>query len=872
MSTDKKNATPPKLAACFLGAICPDDLCEEIEGDLMQRFGRDIQKYGLARARIKYCWNVVRFFRPGIVLRSRKNLALTSSFMIGNYFKVAARVMVRNKAYSAINIMGLTLGIASALLLFLWIEKEFSYDQFHSDKDRIFVAWNRQLQNGEVSCWSITPRVLAPTINEEYSGVESAVSYAAYHSEELITVGDKRILKNTGVFTDPEFLTMFSLPMIKGDPATALSNPNSIVLTESLSRQLFGDKESLGETLTVGESGYTFPFTVTGILKDLPDNTGFDFEYLISLQFFEDFDGKDTYWGNNSVSTFVKLRPGTDVNEFNEVIKNVVKKHFEEEKSIEIFLYPLTRMRLYSGFENGIQTGGRIEIIRMIGMLGICLVVISCINFINLSTARAQKRSKEVGIRKVTGAFRVSLITQFLCESVLIAFGAGMLSLLIVYLALPWFSTLVNQPLTLAYQSITFWAAILLFIVFIGMLAGAYPAFYLSAFHPIRVLKGALINTAGRNTLREVLVTFQFGFAVTLIVSVIVVRMQIEHTQNRSVGYNKDNLVYQPMTGDLSKNYQVYRRDLLASGAATDVTKTSWSIADRWSNTTGIEWRGKDPQDKTTIERINSDQGIVSTLGLTILQGRDLDLDHFSSDSTGVLLNEAAVSLMGFDQPVGEVIRDNGIDWQVIGVVKDFVLTSPYQKISPIVLLGAKRDMFMGIHIRLNPNQPVGESIATVKSLSTKYNPEYPFDFRFIDEEYQRKFASLETTLTISTLFGFITIFIACLGLLGLSTYMIVTRTKEIGIRKVLGSSIPNIVRMLSLESLRPILLAILIFTPVAWWSMRWWLNSFDYRISLSAWVFLVAGLSILTISFLTIGIQTFLAAKENPAKSLRTE
>jgi putative ABC transport system permease protein len=879
----QKDHTPPNLALRFLRWFCPTHLHEEIEGDLIQKFNRDLKAsdtskvsdtYALRRAKRRLLWNVIRFFRPGILLRNKTNLSLTHTTMLTNYFKVASRVMLRNKSFSFINIFGLALGMSSAALLFLWIEREFSYDQFHENKEKIFVAWNRENQNGQIQCESTTPRVLAPTLAQEYAGVESAVSYAAYGNSHLFTVGEKRLVKTSGVFTDPQFLTMFSFPMLKGEPSKALGNPNSIILTESFATQLFGDKEAFGQTLSIGESGYTFQFTVTGILKDLPTNTDFHFDYLVPFQFVETTLGeKDTFWGNNSVITYVKLREGENINHFNEIVKTVAKKHSDKESSLEIFLHPLTKMRLYSRFENGVQSGGRIEIIRMLGILGICLVAIACINFVNLSTARAQKRAKEVGIRKVTGAFRYSLVIQFLCESVLIAWGAGVLSLAFVFLSLPWFSNLINQPLSLDFQNLSFWATAFVFITTIGLLAGVYPAFYLSSFHPVRILKGSPITAGNRNFLRQSLVVLQFGFAVTMIVSVIVVRKQIGFVQNREAGYAKDHLIYQPATGELKKNYAAYKRELLALRTATSVTFTSAPITEQWSGTMGILWKGKDPQEKTDIERFIVDEDIATTAGIAILVGRDMDLQRYPSDSTAVLLNEAAAKLMGFAQPVGEIITDDGIEFHVIGVVKDFVLLSPYQKIMPIVLQGCKRNMSGGsIHIRLNPTILLQENIDALAKLSAKYNPAYPFEYHFVDVEYERKFSGLKTTLVITGVFSTLAIIIACLGLLGLSTFMIESRVKEIGIRKVMGGSVWSITKLLSFSSLKPIFIAIILFSPMGWLSMSWWLRSFAYRISLDGWVFLFAALSIIAIALSITITQTIRAAKINPVDTLRND
>jgi putative ABC transport system permease protein len=866
------NYIPPRWPLRFLKRFCPAHLYEEIEGDLIQKFNRDAIAFGESKAKRRLLWNVLRFFRPGILLRNNFSLNLFHNYMLTNYFKVALRVMFRNKSFSAINVFGLALGITGALLLFLWIEKEFTYDQFHADKDRIYKVWNRGTE-GRIHCWDVTPRVLAPTLQEQYASVESAVSFAGWGDQLLFTVGEKRLLKSTGAYTDASFLTMFSFSLIKGDARTAMKEPASIVLTEKIAHELFGDKDPFGETLSIGSSGNSFELKVTGILKDLPSNTDFSFDYLIPYSFVESLSGKDTHWGNNSVYSFVKLKEGVDINTFNNEVKDIVKKNHKDAEHLEVFLYPLTKMRLYARFENGVPSGGRIEIIRMLGILGVFLIAIACINFINLSTARAQRRSKEVAIRKVAGAFKYSLVAQFLCESILIALVAGLISLVAVYFSLPAFNNLVQQQLSLNLTSINFWIVGFLFIISIGLLAGSYPALFLSSFRPVRILKGMNLTASNRSLLRTILVVFQFGFAVQLIISAIVINRQITYVQNRDTGYSKDNLVYQYITGDIGKNYAAYKNELINSGVAQAVTKTSSPITDRWSNTTSIGWKGKDPQTKILFERFYIDENISTTAGVTVLQGRDMDLTHFSSDSTAVILNETAAKAMGFTQPIGELITDNNQEWHVVGVIKDFILTSPYQKVEPLILFGCEGDWaFNVVHIKLNPSKATQQNIAKLSELSSKYNPDYPFEYNFVDVEYQHKFSNLETTRTITMLFSSIAIIIAGLGLLGLSTYMIEVRLKEIGIRKVMGGSVFNITKLLSLSSLKPIFIAIIIFSPVGWYAMNWWLSSFAYRISLDGWVFLFAALSIIAIALSITITQTIRAARVNPIETLRND
>jgi len=857
----------------LLRTFCPPHLLEEIEGDLLQHYERDLKKFSQQKSKRRLVWNTIRFFRPGILLRNKLSVHSNYTDMLSNYFKVAFRVMLRNKSHSFINLFSLALGITAFAFLFLWIQNECSYDQFHTDKDRLYKVWNRTNTNGKINCWDVTARVLAPTLQEEYTQIESAISYSAWGEQHLFIESDKRILKTTGAYADDAILTMFSFPLLKGDAKTAFKDPMSIAITEKFAQELFGDKEPFGETVSIGESGESFSLTVTAVLKDLPSNTDFRFEYIIPYTLVEMLSGKETKWGINSVYTYVKLKPGSNVNQFNDEIRGLVKKHYKDADTQEVFLYPITKMRLYSRFENGVQAGGRIEIIRLLGILGICLLTIACINFINLSTARAQRRSKEVAVRKVTGAFRNSLIGQFLCESMLLALGAGVLSLVAVYIGLPYFNRLIGEQLSLQFTNLNFWLGGLVLIIVVGLLAGSYPALYVSAFKPVKILKGIGVAASGKSRLRAALVVFQFGIAITLMVSVFVVQRQITYVQNRDAGYEKENLVYQYFTGSLVKNFQAYRNELLQLGVATSVTKTSTPITDRWSNTSSIEWEGKAPQDKTMFERIYADQHFATTAGLTVVRGRDMDLEKFPTDSTAVLLNEAAAKTMGFADPIGEIIKDNGVDWHVIGIVKDFILTSPFHKVEPVLLFGCNQSWAFSVaHIKLNATNPMQENIRVIEELSKKYNPDYPFEYEFIDAAYARKFANLEATRAITLLASFLTIAIAGLGLLGLSTYMIEVRVKEIGIRKVMGGSVVSITKMLTWSSIKPILIAVLIFGPKAWFVMNWWLSTYPYRISVGVLTIPLAALAVIGLAILITGTQTIRAAQTNPVESLRNE
>jgi putative ABC transport system permease protein len=526
---------------------------------------------------------------------------------------------------------------------------------------------------------------------------------------------------------------------------------------------------------------------------------------------------------------------------------------------------------LYTDFKKGKVVGGRIETVRMFGIIAAFILLIACINFMNLSTARSEKRAKEVGIRKVVGAQKQSLIGQFLSESILLALIAGIIALGVVQLCLPAFNLLTDKQLHIAYDDIYFWVAGILFVLFTGSLAGSYPAFYLSSFQPVKVLKGTFKAAHAAINPRKVLVVLQFTFAIVLIICTIIVERQIEYAQQRQAGYAKDNLIYHFLTGDIEKNYKLIKQELLSNGTAVSVSKTSAPLTEGWSNTWGMEWSGKDVNDKTIFNRYCADEDIAKTAGFTILEGRDLDLKDYPSDSLACLLNESAVRHMKLKNPVGQIVKDDGFSWHVVGVIKDFILQSPYRPLDPMMIEGSK-GWFNVLHIKFNRERTTAQNLLVAERIFKKYNPEYPFEYKFIDQEYAQKFADTQRTATLIGLFAVLTIFISCLGLFGLATYMAENRIKEIGVRKVLGASVLSITTLLSREFLTLVIISILIASPVAWYAMHRWLMDYDYRIAIQWWVFLTAGLLSIVISLVTVSYQAIKAAVSNPVNSLRME
>jgi ABC-type antimicrobial peptide transport system permease subunit len=579
----------------------------------------------------------------------------------------------------------------------------------------------------------------------------------------------------------------------------------------------------------------------------------------------------DSSWGNNSTRNYIMVKQNASIAQLNANIHNIIKRHDGPTQTEVQFVYPFSKMHLYGRFEHGKEDGGRISLVRSFFWIAIFILVIACINFMNLSTARSERRAKEVGIRKTVGALRGSLIAQFLSESMIIAFIAGIVSLILAYVLLTPFNNLIQKQLTLELNNPLFWVFFLGFIILTGLLAGSYPAFFLSRFQPVQVLKGAFKKVNALVTPRKILVVFQFSIAILLIICTLIVVRQLKYAMDRETGYDKGNLIYVMLQGTLSDKHDLIRNDLLNQGVATSVSVTSSPISESWSNTWGFQWAGKPADDKTIINSFCSDSHIAQTTGMKIIQGRDIDLTAYPSDSTACILNESAVKAMGFKHPIGQVVS-NGEKFTVVGVVKDFIIEDPFQPIRPMVIEGPKFRWFNVIHIKLNPAHSMHDDMDKVEKIFKGYNPDYPFQATFVDAEYAKKFSDETTTATLAGLFAGLTIFISCLGLFGLAAYMAENRVKEIGVRKVLGASIMGLTTMLSIDFLWLVLISIGVAVPIAWYSMDKWLENYKFRITISIWIFVIAGLAAVLISLATVSYQAIKAALANPIKSLRSE
>ena len=788
--------------------------------------------------------------------------------MLNNYFKIAWRNLVRNKSFSVINISGLAIGMASAMLILLWIQNEVSYDQFHAKLNRLYEAWSNDKINGSIRSLTNTPEIMAPALKKDYPEIED-VTRVNWTRNLLSDNGEKKLM-SVGAVVDEGFLTMFSFPLLYGNATLALNNPHSIVLTQTLAKKLFNTSEAIGKTILMGSAER---YVVTGILKDLPRNTQFSWiNYLCSYEE-NTLEGRiDNDWTNISIPTFVLLKPNSSLALVNSKIKNIIPRYSNGSQKTEEFLYPVSKLWLYAQFENGKAVGGRITMVSTFGIVALFILLIACINFMNLSTARSEKRAKEVGIRKVAGALKRSLVTQFLSESVLLACIAGLFAVLIVELSLAGFNHLMVTELRIDYTNLYFWISGIAFIFLTGILAGSYPAFFLSGFKPVDVLKGNFKKINALITPRKILVISQFTFAIVLIICTIIVTQQIKYAEDRKIGYDKDQLVHVFMYNDvLRSKFGLIKNDLLMSGIATSVSEVQSSLTENWSSGNSLGWEGKNSTTKVQINRYSEQGDLVQTAGMQLIEGRDIDLKNYPRDSTACLINESALKLMHFKNPIGQIIYDYPVSWHVVGVVKDFIQESPYQPIKPMIIKGPK-DWMGVILIRLNSRNATANNILGMEKIFKRYNPAYPFEYTFTDEQYATKFAAEELAGKLAALFAGLTILISSLGLFGLAAYMAQNRIKEIGVRKVLGASVTSITVLLSVDFIKLVAFAIIIASPVAWWLMSNWLNNYDYRIVVQWWVFALAGFLSIFIAVLTVAYESVKAAIANPVKNLRTE
>jgi len=792
--------------------------------------------------------------------------------MFKNYFKTAWRNLMRNKIYSFINIGGLAVGMAVAMLIGLWIYDELSANKHFKNYDSLYQVIMHQSSEGEIFTNWVTPFPLGDELKSKFSDFK-AVAMCDGGGRHSLENGDKKLMKD-GFFIGEEAVNMFSLNIVYGDKKP-LHDPHSIVLTDETAKILFNTTNAVGKIVKLDNA---HDLKVTAIVTKQPKNSSIAFDCLLpwNLQesIYPDTKNYEHDWGNDSWRTFVQLNDKANVESVNAKIKDAVLDHFADDKTMQaskpqIELFPISKWTLYTDFKNGKNVGGYIGYVRLFGILGLIVLLIACINFMNLSTARSSKRAKEIGIRKVVGSLRKQLIGQFLSESMLITTIAFVLSLVFVFFALPYFNKLTGKDMGLFISSPLFWSLIIAFTLLTGLISGSYPALYLSSFNPVKVLKGKVTASKGSALPRKILVVVQFASSVVLIIGTIIIDRQIQHGKDRPVGYEKNGLISVNYSSDMNKNFDALQNDLLATRVIYSVCKSNSPATENQCRQNGWVWKGSKPGDKTTgINTIATEYNFTKTLGIKLIAGRDFSPDY-STDSTAIMLNQAAVNRMQLTNPLGETIKWNGQNRTIIGVIPDLQMESPFQSVSPMIIKFST-DWVNSLIVRINPNISMSKAINVIGPIFEKYDSQ--FEYQFADEEYAKKFHYEELVANLAAIITLIAIFISCLGLFGLASYMAEQRTKEIGVRKVLGASVPYIWKLLSKDFVVLVLIACAIAVPFAWYLMNNWLKTYDYKIHIGVGVFaLVIAMSVM-ITLLTVSFQAIKAAIANPVKSLRIE
>ena len=785
--------------------------------------------------------------------------------MFRNYLKIAWRNLWKNKGYTALNIFGLAIGITCASLILLWVEDEVNYDKVFPKRDQVYYVPTNNLFEGEWrTFYESAPGPLAKAIKDEIPGV---IGSARTVGENLLfTVNDNGINKN-GRYVDPDFISMFSLSFVEGDMANAFKDFDAIVISKKLATQLFGQgTKALGKVIKINnESNYR----VTGVFEDLPNNVTIKFDWVAPFERFAV--GKDWMndYQNGFADTFVELTPEADFETVNAKVEKLIPSKTGKEGKYA-FLHPMKDWHLRSGFENGKKVGGQITYVRLFSLIAIIILLIACINFMNLSTASSEKRAKEVGVRKVLGSNKNRLIIQFMAEALLTATMATIVSVLLLVLLLPMFNTLVQKQIELNFFSYIHLFSLLGINLICGVLAGWYPAFYLSSFKPIKIIKGVKVKEGSAPIIRKSLVVAQFTVSIVFIISTIIVYQQIEHVKSRDMGYDRENLIQLPVNGNVLKDFTPIKQEMIASGTVENVALLNTSILSGGSNSSGWEWQGgKDTKGVLISHRfISSD--FFDTTGLEIIEGHGFS-DKVALDSTNVLITQSLAKLMGDESAVGKIIHRDEDAYTVIGVVKDFLYGNMYKTSDPVMFFNYPQYTY-NMYVRAKSGYTMTSILASMEKVMKKYNPAFPFEYEFVDEAFSSKFKSEKLVGSLSKIFALLAIVISCLGLFGLSTFTAEQRRKEIGIRKVLGASVAKISQMLSMDFAKLVLLGLLIGFPLAYFSMENWLEGFAYRIEIQWWGFALAGIIALGIALLTVSFQSIRAALTNPVKSLRTE
>jgi predicted permease len=879
--------TPPRLFLLFFHWYCDPKLMQYIEGDLQELYQERVTEKGKRKADILFMIDVLLLFRPGIIRRRHQNHHLKPNFMFSNYFKFGWRKLLRSKGYSLINIGGLAIGMTVAIFIGLWIHDELSFNKYHKNYNHIGQVWGGGVnpETSEIDGFYAMQYPVGTVLRDNYPQFFKHVLMAWGIGDYTLASGNKKF-NQKGLFIEGGVLEMLSLKMLKGSYGS-LDEANSVVLSESAAESIFGDEDPINKRLQIDSR---MEVEVTGVYKDIPRNNRFS-----EVQFFAPWSlfvasndwtkNSVNDWDNRPFNIYVQLQPNSNFETVNAVIKDLYYKNVPADffKMIErnkpfLQVIPMSTWHLYSEFKDGKPAEGRITYVWLFGIVGIFVLLLACINFINLSTARSQERAREVGVRKAIGSGKSELIAQFLTESFLVVMLSFVCSVVLVIVLQKAFNDLADKDIVLPFGNPFFWVLTILFLFLTGLLSGMYPAFYLSSFQPVKVLKGIL--RTGRLALlpRKILVVTQFTVSVVLIIGTLIIYKQIQHSRNRPIGYSRESLIMMELSDPNFKDRQdVLRNELLNTGVVYSMATSSSPLTAIWNTTNGYEWVGKDPGLDAEFAICNVTPEFGKTVGWEIIEGRDFSKDLPTDTTESIIINEAAAKYMGLKNAVGQQLTD--VDefgkpkWTrtIIGVVKNMVMESPYDQVRQTIYYFNKNALNI-LHVRINPAVSASIALPKIQEAIEKVAPSALFDYKFVDEEYARKFSQEVRIGKLSGVFSVLAIFISCMGIFGLASFVASQRTKEIGIRKVLGASVINLWRMLSKDFVILVLVSCFIAIPIGYYLMHNWLEKFEYRTEISWWIFLVTCIAAVAITILTVSFQAIKAAMMNPVKSLKSE
>lgn len=792
--------------------------------------------------------------------------------MIRNYIKTTLRSLLKNKVYSFLNIAGLAIGITCTSLIFLWIQDEVTFNHNFSKRDYLYRVMENRKINGVLSTGGNTPSPAAAALKAEVPGIKNTMR-KSWNMNELFVLGDKSI-NEEGTYADSSVFSMLTLPFVYGTPKNAFKETNAVVISQTMSKKFFGDVNPIGRTIFLNAKqnfSVDGSFIITGVFKDLPANSSFQFQWLSSFELWEN---KNSWlkgqWGNNIIETYAEVQSSADLNSINKKLDRYLDKK-STGNTIRLFLFPMNDWNLHNNFTNGKEDGGKIKYVKLFSAIAWIILLIACINFMNLSTARSEQRVKEVGVRKVMGAGKNKLVLQFIGESIITSFISVFAVVLLLYLLLPAFNSLVEKQLSIDILDPLHFGFLTGIGLITGLVAGSYPAFYLSSFNPVYVLKGIKIKSgSGVDFIRRGLVVSQFVISIVLIISTIIIYQQVNHIKTRNLGYNKDNILSVNLQGSLKKNFGVVKNDLLATGVVADAALNEFLAMQVYGSSNGFNWQGKDPNEKISVNNDHVGPGYLRTMGIKLVEGRDFYQDA-KVDSNNIIINQSLAKKMGKAGKVGSIITVDKYQLQVVGIINDLVYNNMYGESDPLILF-CNPNMANNLTIHIKPGTDISQAIDKIGAVIKRDNPGYPFEYTFLDEQFNNLFKSENLVGKLAGVFAALAIFISCLGLFGLAAYTAGRRIKEIGIRKVLGASVNGLVALLSVDFLQLVALSCLIAFPAAWWAMSRWLQDYQYRIEIHWWVFAISGVLAIVIALATVSFQAIKAALINPVKSLKSE